>query len=160
MSSSTRERVANDSKMRYTADTQRADLLDPSRTNTYLIAMLAWQLDNLWLPVLVLSVRAGRSTGMHAVGCALDMYPANWSSGEKATVVDMMNALAKNPFCQAVGLGGITRNWRSAVSWPAPSVGFVLFDDNDTDHLHAACSNSLDPPGYRAKKAGYTKYTG
>lgn len=160
MSTATRIAVANDPKMRYASSDQKNDLLDPSRTNTYLIAMLAWTLDNLWLPLLILSVRTGRSSGYHAGGLAIDLYPANWSSGERATCVDLMTACAKNPFCQGVGLGGITKNWRRDVSWPPESVGFVLFDDNGTDHIHAAAANSTDPPGYRARKAGYTKYTG
>lgn len=160
MSTQARQSVVNHSKMRFTSDSQKADLLNTSLTNTYLIAMLQWTLDNLWTPVLVLSVRTGRSSGMHNAGCAIDIYPANWDSNEKQTCIDMMTACAKNPFCEAVGLGGVTKQWRSAVAWPSQSVGFVLFDDNDTDHIHAACANSVDPPGYRAQKAGYTKYTG
>lgn len=160
MSTQAREAVANSSKMRYTNPTQKSDLLDPSRTNTYLIAMFQWFLDNLWLPELVLSVNTGRGSGLHSVGCAVDMYPANWDSNEKQTCVDMMTAASRNPFCQQVGLGGVTKNWKSLVQWPPESVGFVLFMDNDTDHLHIACANAVDPPGYRAKKAGYTKYTG
>lgn len=160
MSTQARQLVANSSKIRFTASDQRDDLLNPQRTNTYLVAMLQWQLDNLWLPVLVLSLRAGRSSGMHSVGCAVDLYPANWQTGEKQTCVDLMTALAKNPFCQGVGLGGVTKNWKQDVAWPSESVGFVLFMDNDSDHLHASCANTADPPGTRARRAGYTKFTG
>jgi hypothetical protein len=160
MSTTARLSVANSSKMRFRNADQRNDILDPARTNTYLIAMLQWMLDNLWLPVLVLSVRTGRSSGFHSIGCAIDIYPANWQQGEKQMCVDMMKACAKDPFCQGVGLGGITKQWRNDVIWPSPSVGFVLFDDNESDHLHVACANTADPPGYRARKMGYTKYTG
>lgn len=161
MSTQARQSVVNSPKMRFTAASQKADLLDPKKTNTYLIAMLQWTLDNLWLPILVLSVNSDHSpSGQHVVGCALDCYPANWATGEQSTCTDMMNAFAKNPFCEAVGLGGITKRWQGNVQWPPPAVGFVLFDDNATDHIHAACANAVDPPGYRAKKMGYTKYTG
>lgn len=160
MSTQARQLVVNSSKMRFTSSDQRTDLLDPSRTNTYLIAMLQWTLDNLWLPILVLSVSTGRSSGFHSVGCAIDCYPANWQSNEKQTCVDMMTAFSRNPFCEGVGLGGVTKNWRSLVSWPPEYAGYMPFDDNASDHLHAACANSRDVPGARAAAMGYTKYTG
>lgn len=165
MSAQAREAVANNGKMKYTDATQRSDLLDPSKTNTYLIAMLQWLLDNLWTPILVLAVKSDHSpTGQHSVGCAIDLYPANWQSNEHGTCVDVMTAAARCPFVEGVGLGGITKIWKAEIPWPTSSGGcgqyFVLFDDNDTDHLHLACANNIDPPGKRAECLGYTKYTG
>ena len=161
MSMEARQRVANSPKMYYTSSTQKADLLDPKKTNTYLIAMLEWQIDNSYLQILVLAINSDHSpSGQHVVGCAIDCYPQNWATGEQTTCTDMMKGFAKNPFCEAVGLGGITKRWKGNVQWPPPSDCFVVFDDNDTDHIHASCANAVDPPGARAKKMGYTKYTG
>lgn len=163
MSTQARQAVANSPKMNYTSSSQKADLLDPKKTNTYLIAMLQWTLDNLYLPILVLSINSDHSpSGQHVVGCAIDLYPANWATGEQTTCQDMMTAFSRNPFCEAVGLGGVTRRWKNNVRWPsgACSQYFVLFDDNDSDHLHVSCANNVDPPGKRAQCLGYTKYTG
>lgn len=164
MSTQARQLVAYSSKMKFTDSTQRSDLLDPSKTNTYLIACLQWFLDNLWEPILVLAIKSDHSpTGQHAVGCAIDAYPANWQSGERVSCVDMMKAAANCPFVEAVGLGGVTKNWKRDVVWPSTAQGggyFVLFDDNATDHIHVAVANNVDPPGARAKFLGYTKYTG
>lgn len=163
MSMEARQAVANSPKMRYTDSTQKSDLLDPAKTNTYLIAMLQWFLDNLWEPILVLAINSDHSpSGQHVVGCAIDMYPANWASGEQSTCQDMMTAASKCPFTEGVGLGGITKRWKGNVKWPsgACSQYFVLFDDNATDHIHVSCANNVDPPGKRAQCLGYTKYTG
>jgi hypothetical protein len=146
--------------MRYTAASQKSDLLDVTRTNTYVIAAMMWMLDNLWTPVLMLSVRTGRSSGYHSMGMAVDCYPANWATNERATCIDMMTALARNPFVITVGLGGITKRWKGDVPWPRGDSPFILFDDNDLDHLHFAVATTGAPPGTRAKRAGYTKYTG
>lgn len=163
MSTQARQAAANSPKMKYTDGTQKSDLLDTTKTNTYLIAMLQWFQDNLWLPILVLAVKTDHSpTGQHYDGCAIDMYPANWQQGEQSTCQDMMTAASKCPFVEAVGLGGITKKWAGNVKWPTGTDAkyFVLFDDNDTDHIHVACANNVDRPGARASATGYTKYTG
>lgn len=162
MSQQARDALANNPKMRYTAASQRDDLRDPKKTNTYLIAMLEWLVDNLWTPILVLAVKTDHSpTGQHYDGCALDMYPGNWQTNEKQTCVDMMTALAKCPFVEAVGLGGVTKGWAGSVAWKQPGSQYsILFEDNSSDHLHAACANNVDWPGRRAQSIGYTKYTG
>lgn len=160
MTTSSRLWVANHAKMRYTNAAQKNDLLTPSQTNTYLIASLMWMLDNLYLPILVLSVRTGRNTGFHSKGMAMDVYPANWATNERGTCIDMMTALGRNPFVLTVGFGGITKNWSGAVNWPPASSPFFHFLDNDSDHLHFAVADSVNPPGTRARRAGYTKYQG
>jgi hypothetical protein len=162
MSTQARQAVANSPKIKYTDSSQKSDLLDPAKTNTYLIAMLQWFLDNLWLPIMVLAVKSDHSpTGQHYDGCALDCYPANWQTGEQSTCTDMMTAAAKCPFTEAVGLGGITKKWKGNVNWNQPGSQYsTVFDDNDTDHIHIACANNVDPPGKRAQAMGYTKYTG
>lgn len=164
MSTQARQAVANSPKMRYTSPSQKADILDPKKTNTYLIAMLQWMLDNLWTPILVLAINSDHSpSGQHVVGCAIDIYPANWQQGEQSTCTDMMKAASKCPFVEAVGLGGITKRWKGNVNWQNDACQvkyFVLFDDNATDHLHVGCANNVDAPGVRAKCMGYTKYTG
>ena len=164
MSTQARQAVANNSKMRYTDSTQKSDLLDPAKTNTYLIAMLQWMLDNLWTPILVLAIKTDHSpTGQHYDGCAIDCYPANWQQGEQSTCTDMMSAASKCPFVEAVGLGGITKRWKGNVNWQIDSCQrqfFVLFDDNNTDHIHIAVANNVDKPGKRAQCMNYTKYTG
>lgn len=162
MSAETRQAVVNNVKLNFTDNTQKSDFLDTTKTNTYTIAMIQWLLDNVYGPLLVLSVKSDHSpTGEHYLGCAVDLYPANWRTNEYTTCLDLMKGLSKCPFVEAVGLGGVTKLWQNEVQWPpSGNYPFVLFNDNDTDHLHAACANSVDKPGARAQLEGYTKYQG
>ena len=155
MSEQARQALVASPKISFTDDLQRTDLLDVSLTSTYLIALLQWLLDNCAEPIELLAVRSDHptpdGTWAHTGGHAVDLYPSNWKNREQEAVVAVLKALAANPYCEAVGLGGVTQGWQDQVTWP--SQYFVVFSDNTLDHIHCGTMNAVDPEGARVSNA-------
>jgi hypothetical protein len=151
MSQKQRDTLAANPKLSFTDGTQAADLKSEGRTNTYLIALLEWLLKNCAEPIELLAVRTDHPTHdgpwAHTGGMAVDLYPKNWNGREQEAVCNVLKALAENPYCEAVGLGGVTQQWVSYVTWPKEH--FVVFFDNTADHIHTGCANAVDAPGAR-----------
>lgn len=148
MSTETRIKVCD--RLYFRVDDYRDQLLDINLTNTYLIAMLddITKPDNSYLEEIeVLSVWRTNSWG-HSRGFSIDLYPKNWQDREQEAVTRVMKSLSLTCNCMTVGLGGITKQWKTYVTWP--TAYFILFDDNDLDHLHAGCAAPDFPtPGQR-----------
>lgn len=152
MSQAARDALVANPKLSFTDATQAPDLQNEMVTNTYLIAMLEWLLDNCSEPIEMLAIRTDHKTPdgpwAHSGGMAADFYPKNWQGREQEAVCNVLKALANDPYCEAVGLGGVTWGWVSYVTWPKQH--FIVFQDNTLDHIHAGCANAVDPPGARA----------
>jgi len=152
MSQEQRDALVANAKLSFTDNTQVSDLKDEMRTNSYLIALLQWMMDHCDEPLEILAVRSDHPTPdgawAHSGGMAVDLYPKNWNGREQEAVCNVMKGLAENPYCEAVGLGGVTQQWISYVTWPKQH--FVIFYDNSAAHLHTGCANAVDPPGARA----------
>jgi hypothetical protein len=151
MSQEARNALVANPKLSFTDDSQAADLKDENVTSTYLIAMLEWQLAHTSEPIELLAVRSDHPSPdgpwAHEGGMAVDLYPRNWQGREEEAVVSVLKGLADNPYCEAVGLGGVTQGWGGEITWP--TLYFVCFNDNGSDHIHAGCANAVDPPGAR-----------
>lgn len=149
MSESTRQALV----AKLTVDPQqRADLLDPGVTSTWLIQMLTTLVTDLPdEPIEITAVRRDHPTPdgkwAHAGGLAVDLIPKNWQGREEEAFVNVMEALAENPYCKSVGLGGDAWGWESYVTWP--TVQFIVFQDNASTHIHCGAANAVDPPGPR-----------
>lgn len=159
MSQAARDALVANAKISFTDSSQASDFQNENVTNSYLIALLQWQLDNCIEPIEILSVRTDHQTPdgpwAHSGGMAVDFYPKNWAGREEEAVTACMKALSENPYCEAVGLGGMTWNWVSYVTWPSGANSWwVVFQDNDKDHLHAGCANATAPPGARSNAGG------
>ena len=158
MSQAAREALVANPKLSFTDDSQKPDLLDESITNTYLIAMLQWMMDNCPEDIMLTAVRTDHPTvdgaWEHSGGNAVDCYPLHWEGREQEACCAVMKGLADNPYCEQVGLGGVTQQWKSYVTWPsAPSGDDFVFDDVPVDHLHASCANPTNVTG-GARAAG------
>lgn len=146
---STAAREALVARLHFTDDSQRSDLLDDTITNTYLIALLQ---DLVSGPeaIEILAVRSDHPTPdgpwAHSGGMAVDLYPLNWEGREETACKSVLRSLAESKYCEAIGLGGVTQAWAP----PSPSSFCVVFNDNDADHIHTGCANSVDAPGVRA----------
>lgn len=151
MSQQERDALVANPNLSFTDASQSPDLQSELRTNTYLVALLQHLLDNCTEPVEVLAVRSDHTTPdgpwAHSGGMAVDLYPKNWEGREQTAVCNVLKALSENPYCEAVGLGGVTQQWITYVTWP--SARFVVFYDNTADHIHCGCANAVDPPGAR-----------
>ena len=153
MSEEARQALVASTKLSFTDDQQRTDLLDVNLTSTYLIALLQWLLDNCAEAIELLAVRSDHPTRdgqwAHSGGHAVDLYPSNWNNREREAVVAVLKSLAQNPYCEAIGLGGVTKSWKDQVTWPTEH--FVVFSDNSGDHIHCGTMNAEDPEGARSK---------
>lgn len=152
MSAQARQALVDNPKLSFTNESQRRDLLDENLTNTYLVAMLQTLLDTCAEPIEILAIRSDHPTQdgawEHSGGCAADLYPKNWANREEAACIAVMKAMSQNEYCEQFGAGGVTQQWMSYVTWPSPpsGVGFA-FEDNDLDHLHFSCANSVNVSG-------------
>lgn len=152
MSQEARQELVDNPKLSFRNASQKSDLLDANLTNTYLVAMLQKLLDTCAEPIELLAVRSDHPTEdgawEHSGGCAADLYPTNWQGREQEACVAVMKAQSENEYCEQFGAGGVTQQWVSYVTWPSPpsGVGFT-FNDNDLDHLHFSCANSVNQTG-------------
>ena len=132
-------------------DAAKADILDPTRTNTWLIAAL---LDVA--PCLITSVRSDHSDDSligahgHARGWAADIWSISAEPIEK-----LLARVAGSLHIWTVGLGGASIPFlqpadsfatirpfeQTPFRWPTDN-RFVLFRDNSTDHVHIQAGNA------------------
>jgi hypothetical protein len=138
-------------RLSFTDNEQKSDLLGENVTSTWLIAMLQWMVGNCPERIEILAVRSDHPTPdgrwAHSGGLAADLYPKNWEGREHEAVVNVLKSFAENPYCYAVGLGGVTRQWESDVTWPSEK--FVVFADSPEDHIHVDAANAVEGPGSR-----------
>ena len=135
MSIETRQLVVHNAK--FQDEIAKADLLDPTRVSTYVIAMLL-EIQAAIAPaeLLITSVRgdhgpdpAGSVHG-HEEGWAVDV----WADDIEALLV----AAAGSRYCWTIGVGGAAKEARC----PHLSPNQVFFDDNDQDHVHLQSGNA------------------
>lgn len=131
-------------------DTQgRDDLLDPNRTKTELIALLE-ELQSMGFTgdnaIEATSVRGDHgsdppgSVHGHEEGFAIDIW-----AGDR---VKLLEALTRCRYAWSVGLGGsANKACGASVTWPG--YPFVVFDDNNSDHVHVQVANANGGPGPR-----------
>lgn len=136
MSIAARQKLCD--RLVFQKDSQRADLLDPARTDSGLIALM---LDVDTFHFEVTAVRSDHhddGANGHAGGRALDGWPLNgptpgdYMDETSPHFADFLETLADSPWVYQIGLGGAARteaNFRAA--------GPKGFDDNDQDHIHA-----------------------
>jgi len=147
---STKARQELITKLSFTDNTQRSDLLDANMTNTWLIQMLDTLVEDLiGEPITILAARTDHPTPdgawAHSGGLAVDLYPKNWQGREQESVVNVFKAIAKNPYAWVIGFGGVTQQWQSYVTWPTEN--FVAFNDNNSDHIHLGAAMNGGGPG-------------
>lgn len=123
-------------------DSERADLMDPARTHTELIALLIEILDK-GFHLEITAVRAdhhddsglGRHT--HANGEAVDCWPlitntaGHYLDAEAPLFQDFLEAAAASPWLYQIGLAGTA--WTPA---NAAAAGASAFHDTGADHVH------------------------
>lgn len=136
--------------LEFNDEAARADLLDETRTNTYLIALLSDLIGRYDRGgILITAVRTDHPTPdgawAHSGGYAVDLVPAEWS---QENAIALLRAAAANPYVWAVGLGGSFYGLESYVTWPNDGK-CTIFQDNDETHLHLDAANADGGPGER-----------
>jgi len=139
MSLSAREALVS-SGLTFTDATQKPDLLDPAKTNTWLIDALARLKKAYPGGVLITAVRTDHPTQdaswQHSGGDAVDCYPADWAKGEDTAVLRFAQAVATCADWRNIGLGGKAMGaWKVLTPW-GNIAGHTLFQDNSSSHFH------------------------
>ena len=144
MSSKTREKLANDPRLvLQNKDSQRDDLLDSNKTNTWLIEFLVKLLDTAKHPILVTALNSDHRPGtLHEKGRAVDCWHADWATVGDEKVADVMRAAAAigmggKPSLVEVGLSGDAARLKDSVKWPLSNV-FVEDWGDENEHCHFA----------------------
>lgn len=137
-------------------DSQKADLLDPKKTDTWLIAALTDLLHRCQHPILITALNSDHPTydggpdgHGHNAGKACDCWIADWQSVGDNRVIDLMKALAECPYVYTVCYGGsVAQEEAAEVAWPS-FPPFVHCNDNQQPHLHFQVQNAYGGPGLR-----------
>ena len=137
-------RTALVGSLTFTNGIQKADLLNPAFTSTYLIEALASLRSQYAGGVLITAVRHDHATRdgllQHAGGKAVDCYPADWQTGEHDAVIRFAEACKRVNGLHNIGLGGVAMEaWITLAPWSNGTTRF-LFRDNTTDHFHLGIS--------------------
>jgi hypothetical protein len=140
----TRQAVVNNTLLSFQDDSQKTDLLDPSLTQTELIAALQHLLEQGW-PIQVTAVRSDHHddtaldatppyVGTHAHGWAIDMWPmdptapSQYLDAGDARFAKFLTDCSHVPYYLQTGLGGTAD---TAINQVAAGAGW--FADGYTD---------------------------
>jgi hypothetical protein len=145
MSIETRKKLVDDGRLVLTHHSQRADLLDPELTNTWLVEFLLKLLDAQEHPILITAVRTDHAPGTfhNPPGRGVDLWHADWSSVGDEKIVDVMQAAGHiaasyAPTLVEVGLSGTAAYFESYVTWPPTCDVFIESYGEDNEHVHFA----------------------
>lgn len=144
MSAETRQKLVDDSRLVLGQHTQKADLLDPAKTTTWLVEFLLRLLDTAGHPILITALNTDHKPGTyHSGGRGVDLWNADWASVGDDKIVDVMSAGGKiaatgKPTLVEVGLSGTAAKYKTYVTWPP---GCFVFVENTPEHVHFAVGN-------------------
>lgn len=124
-------------------DSQRADLMDPAKTRTQLIALLLGLTEAKGWFIEVTAVRSDHrddsALGLHshANGYAVDCWPlmtntpGNYYAAGDAHFADFLRDCSESPWLSQIGLAGSAQT-----SANVAASGRTVFDDDGADHIH------------------------
>jgi hypothetical protein len=145
MSIETRQALVDDPRLVFTdPESQRADLLDPNVTNTWLVQFLLQLLATSGHPILITSLVSDHDPGtFHEPGRAVDLWHADWEEEGDDAIEDVLAAAAAIGSTQApalveVGLSGDAADYENGIDWPAGADVFVESYGDAGEHVHFA----------------------
>lgn len=143
MSTETRQKLVDHPRLVLANHSQKDDLLDPAKTNTWLVQFLLSIVQSTATPLLVTALNSDHRPGTHhGGGRAVDCWAANWASAGDDQVRFIMEAASwvscsGKPKLIEVGLSGLAVNYKSSFNWCCDNV-FVESVDRSNEHLHFA----------------------
>lgn len=143
MSIETRQKLVDDPRLVLTHQSQRADLLDPDLTDTWLVQFLLTLIETAGHPIMVTAINSDHAPGTyHGDARGVDLWHADWAAVGDEKVVDVMLAArdidcAGEPALVEVGLSGDAARMQSYVTFCCPNV-FVEDWGDGNEHLHFA----------------------
>lgn len=147
MSLLARQQLVNSGRLIFqNPDQQAQDLLDPTVTQTELIAMLVYLTREFYIEVTAVKTDHRNDAGLnptppyigtHAGGWAVDGWPLNsktagdWMDQNSEAFRDFLGAVAQGPFYFQTGLAGSAFTDANMVA-----AGKAAFHDDGGDHVH------------------------
>jgi hypothetical protein len=148
MSSVTRHNVCLE--LSFNDPLAHADLDDPNKTDTYVIAALQDLQQRQKHRILITAVRSDHDddsclgADAHAFGKSVDLWHADWATVGDDKIVDVITALLNNPYVWSVGLGGSAAQYLQKFQALAAKIDsrLIVFQDNGSDHVHFQIGNA------------------
>lgn len=143
MSAETRQKLVDHPRLVLANHGQKADLLDPNKTNTWLVQFLLSIVQSCATPLLVTALNSDHKPGTHhSNGRAVDCWNADWSSAGDDKVRFIMEtasyiSCSSKPQLIEVGLSGLAVNYKDDFKWCCNNV-FVEDYGRSNEHLHFA----------------------
>lgn len=144
MSMETRAQLVAHPRLVLSRHSQRDDLLDTTKTNTWLVQFLLSLVQSCSTPVLVTALNSDHRPGTYhnPLGRAVDCWNADWSSAGDEQVRFVMEAASfvsqsNKPKLIEVGLSGLSVNYKDAFTWNCDNV-FVEDYGRGNEHVHFA----------------------
>ena len=143
MSSATRQKLVNDVRLVLSKESQKTDLLDSSKTSTWLVEFLMRLIEGP-RPILVTALNSDHAPGTlhNPPGRAVDCWHADWATVGDDKIVQVMPTAAAigatyEPALVEVGLSGTAAYYKTYVTWPTTNV-FVEDYAKSNEHVHFA----------------------
>ena len=147
MSIDTREKLVNHPRLVLSNHTQRDDLLDPNKTDTWLVQFLLSLVQSCARPLLVTALNTYHKPGTYhnPAGRAVDCWNADWASNGDDKVAEIMAtasyiSCSQKPQLIEVGVSGLAVNYKDSFKWCCSNV-FVEDYGRSNEHLHFAVGN-------------------
>jgi hypothetical protein len=144
LSIETRQALVDDPRLVLSNDSQRADLLDPNLTDTWLVEFLLQLINTQAHPILVTAINTDHDPGTyHELGRGVDLWNADWEQIGDNAIVDVLDAAAMigtdgSPTLVEVGLSGTAAEYAAYVAWPMTATVFVESYGDENEHVHFA----------------------
>ena len=142
-----REALVNSANILFQDDTQRSDLLDPSKTQDNLIKAL-WYLTRAdFIMITAVNTDHGddRNLGVHCHrnGYCADLWPVyindathTWTYYDAADLAPFLQRMANTPYVREIGLAGTAYNQRNMTAAQYQGKVLDVFHDDGADHIH------------------------
>jgi|SRR5215469_7407759 len=144
MSQEARDALASNPNMVFQKESQRDDIRDQNKTNTWLIEFLTRLVQTAGHPILITALNSDHSPGTwhNPPGRAVDCWIADWQTVGDEKIIDLMNAAnaigaSNDPALIEVGLSGDAARCMDDVNWSCSNV-FVEDWGDSNEHVHFA----------------------
>jgi|SRR5215472_5656611 len=145
MSEETRQKLVDHPRLVLQRHSQKTDILDPTKTNTWLIQFLLSLVQSCSTPFMITALYTDHDPGTWhhpsngSPGRAVDGWNADWASAGDDAVRFVMQAAAyisvsNNPKLIEVGVSGDAVKYKDAFNWNCDNV----FVEQTDEHVHFA----------------------
>ena len=140
MSTETRQKLVDHPRLVLTHHSQKTDLLDVNKTNTWLVQFLLSLVQSCATPVMITALNSDHAPGTHhGGGRAVDLWNADWASKGDDDIRFILES-ASNISCTnkprliEIGFSGPSAKYKDSFKYCCDN----RFIENTPDHVHFA----------------------